>query len=98
MSLDWTDDTQRPLDEIVRVAFPSGGVTAGTLLRRARKGQLRVTKPGKSHLTSLAAIREMLDACTVTPKARSLSSELNRFELASAALDAALASVRQRKR
>jgi hypothetical protein len=38
-SIDWTDETLRPLDELARLAFPDGGVTADTLKRRARTGQ-----------------------------------------------------------
>ena len=39
--VDWTDETLRPLDELARIAFPTGaGVTADTLKRRARQGKL----------------------------------------------------------
>jgi hypothetical protein len=36
-SIDWGDETLRPLDELARLAFPDGGVTAKTLNLRARR-------------------------------------------------------------
>jgi hypothetical protein len=30
-SIDWADETLRPLDELARLAFPDGGVTVKTL-------------------------------------------------------------------
>lgn len=72
---DWTDETLRPLDELARIAFPeSSGVTADTLKRRARKGQLRVYKPGKAFLSTLADVRAMLDATRAKPQQNNVSS------------------------
>ena len=68
-SIDWTDETLRPLDELARLAFPpSAGVTAGTLKRRARQGKLVVYRPGKFYMSSFAGIRAMVEATRVQPK------------------------------
>src|SRR3954453_15458453 len=65
---DWTDETLRSLDELVRLAFPPGsGVTADTLKRRARKGQLRVYRPGKAFLSTLADVWEMIQFTRTGP-------------------------------
>jgi hypothetical protein len=103
-----------PLDAVAAIAFPGGGVTAKTLRLRARQGLLTVYRPGKAYLTTLADVRAMVAKCRVDPKARGCglgqSEETNRDssptnqlglsskELASAALDAALAIVPARKR
>jgi hypothetical protein len=67
-SVDWTDETLRPLDELARLAFPDGGVTADTLKRRARQGKLAVYRPGKAYLASLSDIWAMIIATRVRPK------------------------------
>jgi hypothetical protein len=59
-SIDWTDETLRPLDDLARMAFPDGGVTAATLKRRAREGKLAVYRPGKAYLASLSGVRVMI--------------------------------------
>lgn len=59
-SIDWTDETLRPLDELARLAFPDGGVTAKTLRLRARQGKLAVYRPGKAYLGSLSGVRVMI--------------------------------------
>lgn len=59
-SPDWTDETLRPLDELARLAFPDGGVTAKTLRLRARQGKLAVYRPGKAYLASLSGVRVMI--------------------------------------
>jgi hypothetical protein len=59
-SIDWTDETLRPLDELARLAFPDGGVTAKTLKLRARQGKLAVYRPGKAYLASLSGVRVMI--------------------------------------
>jgi hypothetical protein len=59
---DWTDETLRPLDELARIAFPEGSeVAADTLKRPPRQGKLRVYKPGKQFLSTLADVREMVE-------------------------------------
>jgi hypothetical protein len=96
-SIDWTDETLRPLDELARLAFPDGGVTAKTLKLRARQGKLAVYRPGKAYLASLSGVRVMIG------KTRVLSEEerspaplvpnslgLTEMDLSSLALDAAL--------
>lgn len=89
---DWSDETLRPLDELARIAFPEGsGVTADTLKRRARKGQLRVYRPGKQFLSSLADVRGMIEATRVKPRQTVNSTSLDRsnqaFDLALQQLD-----------
>jgi hypothetical protein len=64
-SIDWTDETFRPLDELSRLAFPDGGVTAKTLKLRARQGKLQVFRPGKAYLASLSGVRLMLERTRV---------------------------------
>src|ERR1700692_4836006 len=59
-TIDWTDETLRPLDELARLAFPDGGVTAKTLQVRARPGKLAVYRPGKAYLASLSGVRVMI--------------------------------------
>jgi hypothetical protein len=59
-TIDWTDETLRPLDELARLAFPDGGVTAKTLRLRARQGKLAVYRPGKAYLASLSGVRVMI--------------------------------------
>ena len=63
--IDWTDGTLRPLDELARLAFPDGGVTADTLKRRARQGKLTVYRPGKAYLASLCGVRLMIEKTRV---------------------------------
>jgi hypothetical protein len=52
-SNDWTDETLRPLDDLTRLAFPDGGVTADTLKRH-------VYRPGKAYLAFLSGVRVMI--------------------------------------
>jgi hypothetical protein len=66
-SIDWTDETLRPLDELARLAFPDGGVTAKTLKLRARQGKLAVYRPGKAYLASLSGVRVMIGKTRVLP-------------------------------
>jgi hypothetical protein len=62
MTIDWTDETLRSLDELARIAFPEGsGVTAKTLKLRARQGKLAVYRPGKAYLSTLVGIRAMVE-------------------------------------
>jgi hypothetical protein len=103
-SIDWTDETLRPLDELARLAFPDGGVTAKTLRLRARQGKLAVYRPGKAYLASLSGIRVMIGktrvVCAqerVTPVVPS-SLGLTEMDLASMALDQALERIGQRRK
>jgi len=59
-SIDWSDETSRPHDQLGRPAFPDGGVTAKTLRRRAREGKPAAYRPGKAYLASLSGVREMI--------------------------------------
>jgi excisionase family DNA binding protein len=74
--------------------------TRGTLLRRIRQGKLDASRPGKEYLTTEAAVKALVDKCRVVPKVRDCGSArtethgLSSTVHASAALDAALATVR----
>jgi hypothetical protein len=70
-----TDTELLPLEVAAHAAFPQGGVTAKTLLLRARQGKLNVYRPGKSYLTTLAEVREMIRACRVNPRGRDCGSD-----------------------
>jgi hypothetical protein len=70
MAVDWTDETLRSLDELARIAFPEGTVTADTLKRRARQGKLAVYRPGKFYLSTLVDIKAFLEASRVEPKSK----------------------------
>lgn len=92
---DWTDQTLRPLDELARIAFPEGsGVTADTLKRRARNGQLRVYRPGKAFLSTLADVWAMVEG-TCLGAARVAANPLA-VELSHAALEQAREVLRRR--
>jgi hypothetical protein len=92
--IDWTDETPRPLDELARLAFPNGGVTAESLKRRARQGLLVVTRPGKAYLSTLVDVRKMVEACRVKPTQPLPAPGMpgpDEIERSKSALDAALA-------
>jgi len=98
--IDWTDETLRPLGALARLAFPDGGVTAETLPRRARDGNLAVYRPGKPYLASLSGVRAMIEKtrvlcaqeasalCPIPAVPNSLG--LTEMELSSRALDQVL--------
>lgn len=94
--IDWTDETLRPLDELARLAFPDGGVTADTLKRRARQGKLAVYRPGKVYLASLSGVRVMIGKTLVRERLHRPTSAvpnslgLTEMDLANRALDLAL--------
>jgi hypothetical protein len=95
-SIDWTDETLRPLDELARLAFPDGGVTAKTLKLRARQGKLAVYRPGKAYLASLSGVRVMIGKTRVEttqerppPPLVPNSLGLTEMDLSNLALDAA---------
>jgi hypothetical protein len=104
-SIDWTDETLRPLDALARLAFPNGGVTAETLRRRARDGNLAVYRPGKAYLASLSGVRVMIEKTRVlcaqepsTPRptpATPNSLGLTEMDLANMRLDHALEELRR---
>jgi hypothetical protein len=104
-SIDWTDETLRPLDELARLAFPDGGVTGETLRRRARQGHLAVYRPGKAYLASLSGVRAMIESTRVvlerpprpTP-AMPNSLGLTEMELSSMALDRVLEESSRRRK
>jgi hypothetical protein len=102
MTVDWTDETLRSLDELARIAFPAGaGITAHTLKRRARQGKLVVYRPGKAYVASLAGVRAMIEATRVPAPARRGPSPsvpnslgLTEMDLARMELDSALQELR----
>jgi hypothetical protein len=99
-TIDWTDETLRPLDALARLAFPDGGVTAETLRRRARDGKLVVYRPGKAYLASLSGVRAMIEKtraqCAREPSASCRTAAvpnslgLTEMELSRRALDQVL--------
>jgi hypothetical protein len=102
-SIDWTDETLRPLDELARLAFPDGGVTDKTLRLRARQGKLAVYRPGKAYLASLSGVRVMIGKTRVlcgqervTPVVPN-SLGLTEMDISSMALDQALRGIGQRR-
>jgi hypothetical protein len=105
-SIDWTDETLRPLGALARLAFPDGGVTAETLRRRAREGKLAVYRPGKAYLATLSGLRAMIEKTRVVPEPSSPriapavpnSLGLTEIELSSRALDQALEESGQRRK
>jgi hypothetical protein len=100
-SIDWTDETLRPIDELARLAFPDGGVTAKTLRLRARQGKLAVYRPGKAYLASLSGVRVMIGRTRVPVGERAPpplipnSLGLTEMDLSSLALDAALGDLKR---
>jgi hypothetical protein len=58
------------LEELARIAFPNGSVTADTLKRRARQGKLAVYRPGKVYISTLVDIKAFLEASRVEPKSK----------------------------
>ena len=101
-SIDWTDETLRPLDELARLAFPDGGVTATTLRLRARQGKLAVYRPGKAYLSSLSGVRVMIGKTRVEttqerppPPLVPNSLGLTEMDLSNLALDAALGDLKR---
>jgi hypothetical protein len=103
-SIDWTDETLRPLDELARLAFPDGGVTAKTLRLRARQGKLAVYRPGKAYLASLSGVRVMIGKTRVVCAQERVATAvpnslgLTEMELSSRALDQALEESGQRRK
>jgi excisionase family DNA binding protein len=105
-SIDWDDDTPRPLDDIVRLAFPDGGVTRDTLLRNVRGGRLKAYRPGKAYLTSLRDVHAMIEATQVivTRPAPTRSPAvpnvlgLTESDLAGMALDRTLHNIQSKRR
>jgi hypothetical protein len=104
-TIDWTDETLRPLDALARIAFPDGGVTAETLRRRGREGKLAVYRPGKAYLASLSGVRVMIEKtrvlCAQERSAPRLTSAvpnslgLTEMDLADMRLDKALEELRR---
>lgn len=102
------------LISLVEAAKSIPGADAGTLKRKARAGKLRVYRIGKAYLTTRADIATLVEACRVVPKGcGSGDTTLNTtrtegsptapagstsMELASAALDSALAQATKIKR
>lgn len=56
------------LDVAAELAFPAGGVSVAVLRLEAKRGNLEVSRVGKSYFTTLAAIDRMMEACRVQPK------------------------------
>lgn len=63
-------DARLCLDEVARIAFPDGTVSARTLRAEAARGKLAIFKIGKIYYTTLAEIDRMVEQCHVLPKVR----------------------------
>jgi hypothetical protein len=93
-AIDWTDDVPRSLDDVARIAFPTGTMTADSLKRLIRKGRLQAYKPGKAYLTTLRDVRAMIEASKITRYAPDpLASD---SDISSLTLDHALKNLRDR--
>jgi hypothetical protein len=92
-----SNDDWPPLLTLAQAAALIPGADAGTLKRRIRSGQLQAYRPGKAYLTTASDVAKMVQACRIvrTP-AKSAPSTLDP-ELASAALDVALAKLPHRR-
>ena len=64
---DVTDDMPLRLDLAARLAFPDGSIGLSGLRREAARGNLEVFRIAGKHMTTLRAIREMLERCRVKP-------------------------------
>lgn len=62
-----TDDMPLRLDLAARLAFPDGSIGLSSLRREAAKGNLEVFRVAGKHMTTLRAIRDMLEKCRVKP-------------------------------
>lgn len=62
---DVTDSMPLRLDIAARLAFPDGSIGLSSLRREAAKGNLEVWRIAGKDMTTLAAIREMMDKCLV---------------------------------
>jgi len=64
---DVTDDMPLRLDLAAKLAFPDGSIGLSSLRREAARGNLEVFRVAGKHMTTLRAIREMLERCRVKP-------------------------------
>lgn len=71
------DSTPMRLADAARVAFPDGSMTAAGLRTEARRGRLAIMRVAGKDYTTLADLRDMMQQCRVTPKARYSGSSRN---------------------
>lgn len=64
---DVSDDMPLRLDLAARLAFPDGSIGLSGLRREAARGNLEVFRVAGKHMTTLRAIRDMLEKCRVKP-------------------------------
>jgi hypothetical protein len=62
--------TPEPLITLEQACELIPTATPATLKRQIRQGKLWASKPGKRYLTTAAAVRELVVACRVEPKAQ----------------------------
>lgn len=95
MTIDWSDNTLRTLDELAATAFPAEArITKNTLKRRIREGTLSASRPGRQFLASYADVHEMIGRLQVKvarhvlkPAFQTAASERAERELARQRLD-----------
>ncbi len=64
-----TDDTPLRLDQAVDIFFYEGsGITVSSLRREHKRGRLQVFTIAGKQFTTLAYLRQMMEACQVPPK------------------------------
>ncbi len=97
---DIADDTPLRLADAVKIAFPAGGMTISGLRRERDAGRLVVRRIAGKDFTTLADIRNMMEACRVVvpPKvAYSNSRDTGSAVRSSIALASALATIQEMK-
>ncbi len=57
------EDTPLRLDMAAQLAFPDGSITVSSLRREAARGRLQVWRIAGKQMTTLAALRRMMDQC-----------------------------------
>ena len=67
------DDTPITLKKACRI-FSDNQIKPATLRAEHARGNLVITKPGKTHFTTIAALKEMQAKCRVTVPARASGS------------------------
>jgi hypothetical protein len=75
-----SDDEPMRLQDIVRVAFPHGGMTVSGLRKEAGRGRLVIERIAGRDYTTMADIRRMRELCRVQPKVLDFTSALREVE------------------
>ena len=65
---DISDDAPLRLKDVVKIAFPAGGMTVSGLRGEITRGRLEAEMIAGKHFVTLRAIREMRERCKVVPQ------------------------------